>query len=114
MPNAKTVRVDGLAEVYEYMVKNGKWMMPDCQIVLKTDIVSGAPATGSAYAILQTPRGSGPPDALVQDRDRVRHEHRVGGPPGHGSGSICREDGVIMTTHNLKHADGTAPTITGF
>ena len=47
LPNAKVVRVDGLAEVYEYMLKNGKWVMPDCQVVLRTDITAGAPvATG--------------------------------------------------------------------
>ena len=60
LPNAKVVRVDGLAEVYEYMLKNGKWVMPDCQVVLKTDITAaGAPLAASAYAILGRPRKPG-------------------------------------------------------
>ena len=57
----KTVRVDGLAEIYEFMIKNGKWIMPDMQMVLKTDITSGAPATGSAYALVGRPEEAGHP-----------------------------------------------------
>ena len=113
LPNAKTVRVDGLAEVYEYMVKNGKWKMPDCQVVLKTDIVSGAPATGSAYAILGRPEEAGHPTRSfkIEIASGMSIEWEVHQDTVQVD---MPKDGVIMTTHNIKHAEGTAPVITGF
>ena len=83
LPNAKVVRVDGLAEVYEFMIKNGKWIMPDMQMVLRTDITSGVPRYRPAPTRSSASRGSRGPDPEHQGRDRVRHEHRVGDPSGH-------------------------------
>ena len=113
LPNAKTVRVDGLAEIYEYMIKNGKWMMPDMQMVLRTDITSGAPATGSAYVLVGRPEEAGHPTrstkieiASGMSIEWETHQDTVG--------IDLPKDGVIMSTHNFKHANGTAPTIVGF
>ena len=107
------VRVDGLAEVYEYMTKNGKWTMPDMQIVLRTDISSGAPVSTSAYAILQRPEeaGHGPRTfdlAIASGMKIVWEVHQD------SVNFDLPKDGVIMSTHNVKHANGTAPTFTGF
>ena len=113
LPNAKTVRVDGLAEVYEYMRKIGKWMMPDCQIVLRTDVVGGAPVAGSAYTILGRPEEAGHPTrtltvAIASGMSITWEVHQdtvtVDLP----------KDAVIMTTHNLKHANALAPVMVGF
>ena len=113
LPNAKTVRVDGLAEVYEYMTKTGKWMMPDMQIVLRTDITSGAPETGSAYDTLGRPEeaGHGPRtfDLAIASGMKIVwevHQDTVN--------FDLPKDGVIQSTHNIKHANGTAPVLTGF
>ena len=114
LPNAKVVRVDGLAEVYEYMLKNGKWIMPDCQVVLRTDITAaGAPLAASAYGILGRPEEAGHPTRTFEIAIAAGmsiawevHQDTVG--------IDLPKDGVIMSTHNLKHAEGTAPTITGF
>ena len=113
LPNGKTVRVDGLAEVYEHMIKTGKWVMPDAQIVLKTDISSSVPAAGSAYAILGRPEEAGAPTrtlkvALTPSMYISWEVHQD------SVGFDLPKDGVIMSTHNIKHATGTAPTIVGF
>ena len=113
LPNAKTVRVDGLAEVWEYMIKNGKWVMPDCQIVVRTDITAaGAPEPGSAYAILQRPEDAGIKRtleiAIAAGMSITWEVHQD------SVGIDLPKDGVIMSTHNLKHADGDAPVLVGF
>ena len=113
LPSAKTVRVDGLAEIYEYMVKNGKWVMPDCQIKLRTDITdAGAPDPAGAYAILQRPEAAGIKRSFeIAIAAGMKIEWEV------HQDSVQIElpkDLVIMSTHNLKHADGSAPVLTGF
>ena len=113
LPNAKTVRVDGLAEVFEHMLKNGKWVMPDCQLVVRTDITAaGTPNPAGAYAILQRPEAAGIKRtfeisiAAGMSITWEVHQDTVG--------VELPKDLVMMTTHNLKHADGSEPVMVGF
>ena len=113
LPNAKVVRVDGLAEIYEYMTKIGKWVMPDMQIVLRTDISSGAPLATSAYGILGRPEEAAAASrtfdlAIASGMKIVWEVHQD------SVNFDLPKDSVIMSTHNIKHAEGTAPVITGF
>ena len=113
LPNAKTVRVDGLAEVYEYLIKNGKWIMPDCQIKLRTDITAaGDPDPAGAYAILQRPEEAGIKRTIeiaIAAGMKIEwefHQDMVD--------FELPKDLVMMSNHNLKHADGSAPVVAGF
>ena len=113
LPNAKVVRVDGLAEIFEYMLKNGKWIMPDMQMVLRTDITAGVPAAGSAYLLVGRPEEAGHPTrstkveiASGMSIEWETHQDTVG--------IDLPKDGVLMSTHNFKHANATAPVLTGF
>ena len=122
LPNAKVVRVEGLAETATGIHDQaaGKWIMPDMQMVLKTDITAGVPATGSAYAGSSSVGARRKPGThVLPQRTKVEiasgmsiewETHQEGGR--WEVYETCRSDGKwVMTTHNFKHANGTAPTI---
>ena len=113
LPTEKTVRGDGLAEVYEYMVKTGKKVLPDAQIVLKTDLTNGAPTANSAYAILGRPEEAGHPTRTL--RIAVASGMSLTWEMSQNAVTPAQpRDNLLMTTHNIQHASNVAPIFAGF
>ena len=114
LPENKTVRVDGLAEVFEYMIANGKKKMPDCSINIRTDVnPAGGVADGSASKILSYPEEHRAPTRTLKitlaTGLSVAWEVLT-----RSMKPELPKDGVIMSTHVLYHAGSAAPAITGF